>query len=298
MNAIAGASAARPRAPSPARSNFAAASLALVATTARREANAVRPTGPFDPQLPVFAFRAPGDRLVALLFNHSTHTIGTRKGAVRSPGFYGLAAQELEQDLGGVCCFLEGASGSTHNLGGVTTGQAVDRLKAAVRDALAEAKPRKVARVVSVKRPFTFNVRKFDEVTEDQKVASYCRKRAPQGADYTIGVFSAMRQKLAPEQGKKRQTSLQVIVIGDVAIVGVPAEYFTGLGMDIKKRSPFPDTFVAELANDWVGYLPDREAHQLGGYQTWMGFHSYAEIGTGERMADEVVGMLNELARE
>jgi neutral ceramidase len=49
------------------------------------------------------------------------------------------------------------------------------------------------------------------------------------------------------------------------------------------------------LANDWVGYLPDKEGHTLGGYQTWMGFHSYAEPGTGERMADEVVKMLEEL---
>ena len=37
---------------------------------------------------------------------------------MRSPSFYGLAAQELEQQLGGVVCFLEGASGSTHNIGG------------------------------------------------------------------------------------------------------------------------------------------------------------------------------------
>ena len=59
----------------------------------------------------------------------------------------------------------------------------------------------------------------------------------------------------------------------------------TSLGMDIKKRSPFPYTYVAELANDWIGYLPDREGHALGGYQTWMGLQSYAEPGTGERMA-------------
>lgn len=68
-----------------------------------------------------------------------------------------------------------------------------------------------------------------------------------------------------------------------------------GMGVDIKKRSPFKYTFVAELANDWIGYLPDREAHHLGGYQTWMGLHSYAEPGTGERVADEVVAMLKEL---
>ena len=88
------------------------------------------------------------------------------------------------------------------------------------------------------------------------------------------------------------------MVIGDVAIVGVPAEYFTGLGIEIKKRSPFKYTYIASLANDTVGYLPDREAHKLGGYQTWMGLHSYAEIGTGERVAREAVRLLHELKQQ
>ncbi len=35
-------------------------------------------TGPFDPQLPVLAFRGEDGKLQALIFNHSTHTIGTR----------------------------------------------------------------------------------------------------------------------------------------------------------------------------------------------------------------------------
>ena len=103
-----------------------------------------------------------------------------------------------------------------------------------------------------------------------------------------------MRKQLKNQQGEERETSLQAMLIGDVAIVGVPAEYFTILGMDIKKRSPFKYTFIAELANDWIGYLPDREAHRLGGYQTWMGLHSYAEPGTGERVADELIAILNE----
>ena len=47
----------------------------------------VRPTGPFDPELPVWAFRRPGGSLEAVMFNHSTHTIGTNKPGVRSPCF-------------------------------------------------------------------------------------------------------------------------------------------------------------------------------------------------------------------
>ena len=266
-------------------------------------ANAVRPTGPFDPQLPVWAFRS-GGALRAVIYNHSTHTIGTRRPGVRSPSFYGLAAQELEQQLssteeaGVIVSFLQGASGSTHNINGVSTSDAVVRMKAAVTDALAKAKPRPVRQLRSSKRVFKFRVRTFDETIEDEKVVSYVRKYAPSIADKTIGIFRDMRRALKPDQGQPRETVIQTLVIGDVALVGVPAEYLTSLGVDIKKRSPFPHTYIAELANDWIGYLPDREAHRLGGYQTWMGFHSFAEPGTGERMADDVIDMLNEMASD
>jgi hypothetical protein len=257
----------------------------------------LRHTGPFDPQLPVLAFRGADQKLRALVYNHSTHTIGSRRPGVRSPSFYGLAAQELETEVGCPVEFLEGASASTHNITGVSTDDAVRRMKKAVVEALAQAEPHAVTRLASIKRPFEFKVRTFDESVEDEKVSSYCRKRIPAGADGVIAVFRDMRRQLKGEQGKSRQTVLQVMAIGDVAVVGVPAEYFTIFGVDIKKRSPFRNTVVAELANDWIGYLPNLEAHQLGGYQTWMGLHSYAEPGTGERMADAVVKMLEELAQ-
>jgi hypothetical protein len=194
-------------------------------------------------------------------------------------------------------CFLEGASGSTHNITGVPVDEAVRRLKRVINQALDEAEPHPVTRLVSVKRPFTFKVRTFDETVEDEKVSSYCRKHMGAGAEGIIDVFRAMRKKLKPEQGQTRETVVQAVLVGDVAIVGVPAEYFTIFGVNIKQRSPFRYTYIAELANDWIGYLPNLEGHELGGYQTWMGLHSYAEPGTGERVADTVVGMLEELAR-
>ena len=257
----------------------------------------VQPTGPFDRQLPVLDFRAPDGRTLALIYNHSTHPIGTRSGRdVRSASFYGLAAQELERELGGVVSFLEGASGSTHNVRGVPVPVAIERLKRAVLNARAGAGARPVERVAALKRPFTYRVRTFDESVEAAKVDRYTAAHAKSSATRIGAIFATARRALHPHQGEERTTWLQVMVLGDVAIVGVPAEYFTGLGLDIKRRSPFPNTYIAELANDWIGYLPDREGHRLGGYQTWTGFHSYVEPGTGERVADEAVKMLEELA--
>jgi neutral ceramidase len=257
----------------------------------------VRPTGPFDSELPVLAFRDSAARLRALIFNHSTHTIGSRQPGKRSPGFYGLAAQDLERELGGVVCYLEGASGSTHNLT-LPGDEMARRIKQAVLDTLARAQPRPVERLAAIKRPFRFKVRHFDEAAEEAAVTRYCRKYVSATDDTVIRVFRAMRQALAPQQGQERETWLQALVIGEVAIVGVPGECFTQIGLDIKNRSPFRFTYVAELANDWIGYLPDLTAHKLGGYQVWTGYHSYAEPGTGERMTDELTALLREMVRQ
>jgi len=252
----------------------------------------VRPTGPFDPELPVLTFTDPSGKMKALLFNHSTHHIGTRNGGYRSPGFYGLAAQSLEKQLGCTVLFLEGASGSTHNVT-LSGPECTKRIKEAVLDANDRTTVRRVSQLASIKRMFKFKVREFDEAKEDEAVRTYDRS-----SDDVVRVFRNMRKNLASQQGQECETWLQAMVIGDVAIVGVPAEYFTQLGLDIKNRSPFRYTYVAELSNDYVGYLPDLTSHKLGGYQVWTGYHSYAEPGTGERIVDEVVDMLKELAKK
>ncbi|MCU0962365.1 MAG: hypothetical protein MUF48_19880 [Pirellulaceae bacterium] len=253
----------------------------------------VRPTGPFDPDLPVLAFRSPAGKNLALIFGHSTHTIGALTGNFRSPAFYGMAAQSIERELGGTVCFLQGASGSTHRLN-VEPPEAAQRIETAVRTALAEATLQPQPCLAAAKIPFSFRVRQFDEDTEEAAVTAYCTKRIPGGAEGVIDVFRTMRKELAPLQGQERTTWLQALRIGDVVLVGVPAEYFTGLGVELKRRSPFPQTFIAELSNDWIGYLPDREGHRLGGYQVWTGFHSYAEPGTGERVIEAVVDLLEQ----
>ncbi len=256
----------------------------------------IRPTGTFDPDLPVFAFRKPSGKLEAFIFNHSTHTIGTRKGNVRSPSFYGLAAQEVEEELGGTALFFLGAAGSTHNLT-LPTNEMVSRIKHAVKEALAKAQNREVKKLIAVKEAFAYRVRFFDEEGEEQAVSYYCRKRIPHVAEATIDVFRKMRRALAPHQGEVRTTWLQVMLLGDIALVGIPGELFTSLGMDIKRRSPFRHTYLVTLANDWIGYIPDEDGYRLGGYQVWTGFHSFVEKGTGEAIATEAVRLLNALRR-
>ncbi len=252
----------------------------------------VRPTDPFDVDLPVIAFRSLGGQLHGALFNHSTHCIGTRSGK-RSPGFYGLAAQELSEQHRIPISFLSGAAGSSHNLT-LDCDEMIIRMKNAFNRTLEQATPMVSSKLASVRRELATEIRMFDEQVEDQMVTDYCRKYAPDDADSIIDVFRESRRTLKSHQGETRSMWLQVMQIGDVYLVGVPAEFFTVLGLEIKRRSPHRNTFVCGLSNDYVGYLPSREGFANGGYQTWMGLHSFTAVGTGELVVDECVKMLNE----
>jgi neutral ceramidase len=262
----------------------------------------IRPTGPFDPDFPVLAFKRPDRSLAAVIFGHSTHTIGTRNPGRRSPGFYGLAAQTFEKDTGAVSTFLEGASGSTHLrrsidglAGSAAAIEAERRILNALRYSVDQAQPMTITRVGGIRREVAVKVRKFDEAKEEAAVEYYCRKRLGPRAEMTMAIFRAMRREYADHQGEERKTWLSAVRIGDVAIVAVPAEFFTQLGLDIKRRSPFRHTIIAELANDYVGYVGNADAYRLGGYQLWMGQHSWTERGTGEQFVDAAVELLQEL---
>ena len=265
-----------------------------VTWTRHDPADTICPTGPFDPDLPVVAFRRPEGQLAALVFNHSTHNIGRCGPGARSPGFYGIAAQELEQALGTTALFLPGAFGSTHNLH-VEAVEAKTRIRAAVEHALGQAEWGLCGPVAALKREFEFRVRHFDEAAEDDAVSRYCRAAfEPQNAEATIEVFRATRRQLAPRQGEVRRTWLQAIRLGHVVLVGVPGEMFAELGLAIRRRSPFRHTFVVGLANDEIGYIPDQRAFDHGGYQVWTGLHSVLSRGDGERMVEAALGLLDE----
>ncbi len=282
--------------------------------------SALPATGPYDPELTVCSLSdSAGRRLVGALFNHSCHNIGSRSKK-RSPGFYGLAARELEEELGGVFGFFSGAAGSTHDF---TRNVEVlaDTVKKGVRDSIAKhhlpthspeahylptrnpitqnpvEQNRKTPGIWAVREEFEYTVRMFDEQKEDAAVRKYCTTMDISDcgtADEVIRVFQDMRRELRPLQGETRKTWLQVLRIGELCIVGLPGEIFASLGMEIKKRSPWKHTIIIELANDSIGYVPDSGAWELGGYQLWTGFHSLLAEGTGERMVEAVLELLSQ----
>ena len=60
---------------------------------------------------------------------------------------------------------------------------------------------------------------------------------------------------------------IQVLRIGDLALVGLPGEPFVEGQLALKTQAPAPYVFVAHLTSHYVGYLPTREAYARGGHE-------------------------------
>lgn len=98
---------------------------------------------------------------------------------------------------------------------------------------------------------------------------------------------------VAAREGRPHRVEVQAIALGsEAAWVGLPGEVFVELGLALKKRSPFPQTFVVELANENLGYIPDRRSYAEGNYEPES---ARCAAGSGERLVEAAVELLAEL---
>jgi len=115
------------------------------------------------------------------------------------------------------------------------------------------------------------------------------------GAEDTLGYV------LQNEQGRRISlrddelpAEVQVLVLGDARLVGLPGELFTEFGLTIQYRSPFARTLVAELANGCLpGYAATARAYAEGGYEAGT---SLLSGRSGDRLVELAVELLRRSA--
>ena len=98
--------------------------------------------------------------------------------------------------------------------------------------------------------------------------------------------------------GEAFTAEVSAIRLGDVALVGMPGEIFTGLGLQLRTNSPFPHTVIAELTNHYAGYVPTSEAFEQGGYELKLGHGSFVEKSSGEILVNAGLRLLSRLQSE
>lgn len=131
------------------------------------------------------------------------------------------------------------------------------------------------------------------ELEEAQRTIQLTKDDA--GGNFMKLVRSYRTLDVADRQGKPHQVEVQVIALGgEVAWVSLPGEIFVELGLAIKKRSPFPYTFLVELANESIGYIPDRRSFAEGNYEP---VSARCAPGSGERLVEAAVTLLQSLHR-
>lgn len=84
-------------------------------------------------------------------------------------------------------------------------------------------------------------------------------------------LFARIEEFFACSHAQHKLTALEIEVaavkIGNTGLVVLPGEPFVEIGLRIRQDSPLPRTFVAGLANDYIGYIPTAEEAELGGYE-------------------------------
>jgi neutral ceramidase len=174
-------------------------------------------------------------KTMAVWFCHPCHAVvmGSSNYLI-SGDFPGAAARYIEEQTGAVAIFANGCAGNINSNPHGADFAAVDRLGhylgAAVMKALLSSVDGQelTPKLASLQHAFTL----------------------PADSDST-GI--AMKVHAAS--------------IGDVALIGLPAEVFIELGMSIQEQSPFDLTIPVGYANGYQGYVPTAQAFDEGGYE-------------------------------
>lgn len=270
-----------------------------------------RPAGPTDPDITIISVQDRRRRPLALLANYSLHYVGGIPRGQVSADYFGefsrLMPARLRASDRFVAMMSNGTSGDINNIPFLVTRpprapyeqvqvvatKAADTAWLAWRDIQSH---RDDVALAMVQRQVELQYRR----PNDEQVAAARQVLAITDPD-EIADLPRLAQHYARRVIRahdRQQSSLEVILqairIGDLAVCGIPFETFAEIGLELKDRSPLPQTMVIGLANGRHGYLPTPRQHRLGGYETWLGTNNVQEDASDILIAN-LLEMLDEL---
>jgi len=86
---------------------------------------------------------------------------------------------------------------------------------------------------------------------------------------------------------------LSAAAVGDVALIGLPGEPFTGIGTALKKAPGWKMILPCCITNGYEGYFPMKEAYDEGGYEARSSVYA---AGAAEKLIGEGLLLLDRLA--
>ncbi|MBO3802391.1 MAG: hypothetical protein JTT11_00710 [Candidatus Brockarchaeota archaeon] len=284
--------------------------------------NIVKPAGPVDPDIGVLCARGLDGRAICLLANYAMHYAGLSPTEKRedmytiSADYFGVFSEMAKRMLGGkpVAILANGACGDVIMFDAMKPHKEVNKYFGHAE---------RVAALVAAKAVWALNQMEFhrtlklgaeiEELTIPRRVPTeeeitLARKLARGEIEarnmrhYSLKYFFAPKIEGFQRGPKEVKTWVQALAFGRAAaIVGLPGEIFVEHGLRIKKESPFDRTFVFELANDSVDYVPTARAFKedgplasSGGYETSIGPNILIPEA-GDMMVESALRMLGKL---
>ena len=270
--------------------------------------------GPLDTEVGVMRVEDESRQPIALLTNFACHPVALGgNNLLFSADFPGYAMALLEKiDPGCLALFTNGAFGNvnTGHRADINVGDRGERTfeRARALGHMLAGEVLKVhnaivcqpnAELRAAIRALSLPTRELPEADWEQLRASVAEARgivddpttsheekvkAQSGSLYDYGLLR-LKESLPAEI----QTEVMALRVGEGVLAGVPAEYFIEYQIALKEQSPHPFTFLAALANDWVGYVPTRDAFGEGGYEAKLALWSKLAPECGDRVYEALL---------
>ncbi len=260
----------------------------------------VEPAGPVDPEVGVLSAWATDGTFLGAVVNFTCH--GTVfSGGISSDWIYPMRetiTQATNPDA--IVVFLNGACGDVTQVNNQSMQESEfgpkwswrvgTKVGAEALKVIADAEPGEMAPVIAKQTVLKIETRKVSRERCEEAIETL-QTMDPSDQDYVY----VRDQVLLHEEGKREPQltcEVQAIQIGPVVYLSNPSEYFCQFGLNIKDRSQFPFTYVVELANGCIGYVPTPEAmgEHGGGYEP--------RLATGSRLVPEAGQMIEDACVE
>jgi neutral ceramidase len=230
------------------------------------------------PIAPALLLREPVDRRVHMLSLHGTEgdTIATIVHAICHP-VHEMCMLHISPDFPGEMCIALEAAGE-YGMPMFLNGAAGDINPPTVSLGPAHAREHGLALAALVQQ-------KAAEAVTDTSVFEFIHAEC----QFAIRPGSGISNK------EDALAKLNIIRIGELAIVFLPGEPFIELAYEIEKNSPFEHTIIVGYAENNIGYILTAAAFEQGGYESGPGKWSYLEKEAGSELCNEAIRLLHKL---
>ena len=266
----------------------------------------IGPAGPTDPEVGVVSAWTPQGDLLGCVVNFSCHC--TIFGSAVSADYVYYLEKTIQGGMASDApvVFLNGACGDVTQVDNQALRESEfgdkwcryvgTRLGAEVLKVMVSTQPGDHSPIAAATKALRLKRRKPSEesVKRSREIVEEGLRSGKRDTEWTFAKERVVLDYMV-HKDPEVDTEVQAIQMGQTLFIANAAEFFCGLGLAIKKGSPFAQTYVVELANGCIGYVPTRDAFAPdgGGYETVLNTYSNLETDA----CDTLVAASLELAR-